>query len=132
MNCPTAVSNLIIKDSGRIWTGGTQTAVQRLLKFIEKDFWIFENGDNKNGGGVTFTEKDSERVYWKYQIRNFLLTFFSLDSLYYREFHKTWQLLKSFECLLPYIILDIKTFCIISLKHLFSNIFYFEIHFTII
>ena len=44
------------------------------------------------------------------------------------------QLLNSLECLLPYIILDIKDFfaCYFVKNIFLSNIFYFEINFTII
>ena len=33
-----------------------------------------------------------------------------LKKLWYRVFHETWQLVNSFECLLPYTVLDIKDF----------------------
>ena len=40
-------------------------------------------------------------------------------SLRYRVSHETWQLVNSFECLLPYTVLDIKDFLqFISLKNL--------------
>ena len=53
------------------------------------------------------------------------------EEVKYRVSHETGQLVNSFECLLPYIILDIKDFLqVISLK--ISNIFYSEINFTII
>ena len=54
--------------------------------------------------------------------------------LNYRVSHEIWQLVKSFKCLLPHIVLDIKDFFqIISLKKcLTSSLDYCEINFTII
>ena len=43
----------------------------------------------------------------------------------YRVSHETWQLVNSFECLLPYIILDIKDFFqFISLTNSFTQIYF--------
>ena len=49
----------------------------------------------------------------------------------YRVSNETWQLVNGFECLLPYIILDIKDFFqFISLTHSFTQIYFtFEINF---
>ena len=52
----------------------------------------------------------------------------------YRVSHETWQLVNSFECLLPWTVLDIKHFFAVYFvnKIFYSNIFHFEINFTII
>ena len=52
----------------------------------------------------------------------------------YRVSHDTWQLVNSFECRLPYTVLDIKGFlAVYFVKKIFcSNILDFEINFTII
>ena len=44
----------------------------------------------------------------------------------YRVFHETWQLVNSFECLLPYTLIDIKDFLQFNLlkKMFYSNIFH--------
>ena len=56
----------------------------------------------------------------------------SID-LRYRVSHETWQLVNSFECLLPHTVLDIKDFLQLILKKMFNSyIFYCEINFTII
>ena len=38
-------------------------------------------------------------------------TNFSIISELYRLSHETWQLVNSFECLVPYSVLDIEDFC---------------------
>ena len=50
------------------------------------------------------------------------------DYSTYRVSHKTWQFVNSFECLLPYIVLDVKDF----LKSISLKKHYSEINFTII
>ena len=51
----------------------------------------------------------------------------------YRVSHETWQLVNSFECHLPYTVLDIEDFFLVKFvfKIFNSNIFYFEINFTV-
>ncbi len=49
------------------------------------------------------------------------MLYFPLHPMNYRVSHKIWQLVNSFECLLPYTVLDIKDFLqLISLKKTFT------------
>ena len=68
-----------------------------------------------------------------HRMRYFLLVILSsFGAFLYRVSHKTWQLVNSFECLLPYTVLIYKDFLqFILLKKIFySNIFKFKIIFT--
>ena len=57
-------------------------------------------------------------ILWRYCL-------YVLLSAKYRVPHETWQLVNGFECLLPYIILDIKDFFqFISLTNPFTQIYF--------
>ena len=51
-------------------------------------------------------------------------TNFSIISELYRLSHETWQLVNSFECLVPYSVLDIEDFCGLFRKKYFTQIYF--------